>query len=265
MATSPKFRLEDLGRLDHNSRLPLYAQLADMLRVRIQRAQSKLAGEPLPPELDTAAHFGISRPTVRQAMSQLLSEGLIVRGRGRGTFVAPPLSSRHLGRAFEFDVLPANQQVEFRLLSRERIVPNPDVIKALRLRPDDEVQKITRLRFAHDQIFGFEERYLPASLATKLSDAMLKRDSGVVFARRLIEKDNGRVEFRVRAIAADARAADLLKIKKGEPLLSSEHTYFAADDVPVLYGRVLFRGDSYDFSFQAPVIGVNETKKQRRR
>ncbi len=265
MASSPKIRLEDLGGLDHKSRLPLYAQLADMLRDRIQRGQSKLAGQPLPAELDTAAHFKISRPTVRQAMSQLLSEGLIIRGRGRGTFVAPPHASRHLGRAFEFDVLPANQQVEFRLLSRELVSASPDVMTALRLSAEDEVQKIVRLRLMHDQIFGFEERFLPMPLTMKITDAMLRRDAGVVFARRLIEKDNGRVEFRVRAIAADARAADLLKIKKGEPLLSSEHTYFTAEDVPVLYGRVLFRGDSYDFSFQAPVIGVNETRQSRRR
>jgi GntR family transcriptional regulator len=90
------FELRNLRGLDSSSRLPLYAQLADLFAGRIRDSQAKLAGKALPSELETAAHFKISRPTVRQAMGQLLSEGLIVRGRGRGTFVAPPHGFRSL-------------------------------------------------------------------------------------------------------------------------------------------------------------------------
>jgi DNA-binding GntR family transcriptional regulator len=96
------------------------------------------------------------------------------------------------------------------------------------------------------------------SYARKISNGVLKRDAGVVFARHLIEGANGRVVFRVRAMSADAKIARLLKMKKGEPLLSSEHTYLSPDGTPVLHGIVLFRGDRYDFRFQAPVHGSRE-------
>ena len=96
MTFRPAFHLGDLDALDSASRLPLYAQLADMLAKRIRPAQERLAGRALPSELEMTRHFGISRPTVRQAMSHLLTEDLIVRGRGRGTFVAPPRASRDL-------------------------------------------------------------------------------------------------------------------------------------------------------------------------
>lgn len=249
--------LTDLNALDSSSRLPLYAQLADMLSKRIRDGHSALAGRALPSEVETAAHFKISRPTVRQAMSQLLSEGLIVRGRGRGTFIAPPRASRDLGRAFEFDLLPANQSVEFRLLERERIVPPLAIRELFKLTESQQVERVTRFRLVNGAIFGFEERFLPLQYAARLGDAVLENEVGVVFARRLIDGDNGRVAFRVRAIPADARGARLLKIKKGAPLLSSEHTYYSSDGTPVLHGTVLFRGDRYDFSFQAPVHGIH--------
>lgn len=248
--------LKELADLDGASRLPLYAQLAGILSARIRAGQTRLAGRALPSEAETAAHFKISRPTVRQAMGHLLSEGLIVRGRGRGTFVAPPRASRDLGRAFEFDLVPANHSIEFRLLKRERIVPAPAVRALFKLRRNEQVERITRLRFANKVIFGIEERFLPLRFTPEIADSILEREAGVVFARRLIDGDNGRVVFRVRAIPADAKYARLLKTKKGAPLLSSEHTYYSPDGQPVLHGAVLFRGDRYDFSFQAPVHGV---------
>lgn len=247
--------LRHLNGLDPSSRLPLYAQLADLFGSRIRASQAKLAGKTLPSELETAAHFKISRPTVRQAMGQLLSEGLIVRGRGRGTFVAPPHASRDLGRAFEFDLLPANHRVEFRLVSRSRIVAPPDVSAALGLNIGEKVERITRLRLADGELFAFEDRVLPLVYARKITNSMLTKEAGIVFARRLIEGANGRVQFRVQAMMADARIARLLKMEKGAPLLSSEHTYLAPDGTPVLHGTVLFRGDRYDFRFQAPVHG----------
>lgn len=254
---NPLYALElnDLNGLDPGSRLPLYAQLADMLATRIRASQATLAGKALPSELETAAHFKISRPTVRQAMGQLLSEGLIVRGRGRGTFIAPPHATRDLGRAFEFDLLPANHAVEFRLLGRDLLAGSPEVCAALRLPPDEIVQRVTRLRLSEGELFAFEERYLPLLYARKITDGMLEHEAGVEFARHLIEGANGRVVFRVRAMSADSKIARLLKMKKGAPLLSSEHTYFLPDDTPVLHGAVLFRGDRYDFRFQAPVHG----------
>lgn len=253
--------LSDLNGLDPSSRLPLYAQLADLFAGRIRASQSKLAGKALPSELDTAAHFKISRPTVRQAMGQLLSEGLIVRGRGRGTFVAPPHATRDLGRAFEFDILPANHQVEFRLVSRSRVVGSPEVCAALGLPAGDEVERVTRLRLSEGELFAFEERYLPLRYARRLTDAMLANEVGVVFARHLIEGVNGSVKFRVQAMAADAKVAKLLNMKRGAPLLASEHTYLAPDGTPVLHGTVLFRGDRYDFRFQAPVHGPAANKR----
>jgi len=250
------FRLNDLEALDTASRMPLYAQLADLLARRIRSSQAALVGRALPSEVETARHFRISRPTVRQAMGELLSEGLIVRGRGRGTFVAAPQASRNLGRAFEFESIPANHKVRFQLLRRERVKPDETIRNLFDLAPGEQVERITRLRYADDVIFALEERFLPLDKGAMISDRMLQREAGIVFVRGLIGGGAGHISFRVRAIAADADIAKLMRAKKGAPLLSSEHTYYDRAGKAVLYGVVLFLGDRYDVAFQAPVTGV---------
>lgn len=79
----------DVNRLDRSSFVPLYYQLQEVLKEYIESGRWK-AGDPLPSEPALAAHFGISRVVVRQALAILEDDRQIVRVRGRGTFVAPP-------------------------------------------------------------------------------------------------------------------------------------------------------------------------------
>jgi Bacterial regulatory proteins, gntR family len=77
----------DDDRLDENDPRPLWQQLADLLRGRIERGE--LAGR-LEAETALAQHYGVSRDTVRRALADLARDGLIRSTRGRGTFVLPP-------------------------------------------------------------------------------------------------------------------------------------------------------------------------------
>lgn len=73
--------------LDESSSSPLYAQLADLIRLKIQSGEYSL-GMRLEPETDMAASYGVSRGTLRMALEVLKQEGLIDRSRGKGTFIA---------------------------------------------------------------------------------------------------------------------------------------------------------------------------------
>ena len=78
---------QDDDRLDDADPRPLWQQLADLLRGRIERGE--LAGR-LEAETSLAQHYGVSRDTVRRALADLARDGLIRSTRGRGTFVLPP-------------------------------------------------------------------------------------------------------------------------------------------------------------------------------
>src|SRR6188474_3194862 len=97
---SPALSLARLPKLS-GANLPLYLQIADGLERLIHAQGEDAMGKLLPSETDCARHFGVNRLTVRQAMSLLSSKGLIVRHRGRGTFVSNLPLDHDIGRAFE--------------------------------------------------------------------------------------------------------------------------------------------------------------------
>ncbi|MEV6298660.1 winged helix-turn-helix domain-containing protein [Actinoplanes sp. NPDC051861] len=75
--------------IDHSADRAVFRQLADLLRRQIESGELA-PGDPLPSELRLADDYGISRTTVRQAIGQLRSEGLVTVDRPRGTFVRVP-------------------------------------------------------------------------------------------------------------------------------------------------------------------------------
>lgn len=75
-----------LGQIDRAEDTPTYRQIANMLRRAITSSQL-LPGDQLPSETKLIAHFGVARMTVRQAIQELRSEGLVVSEHGRGVFV----------------------------------------------------------------------------------------------------------------------------------------------------------------------------------
>ena len=103
------FDLHQLQHLDPGSAMPLYMQLAERLAAPIYDRHAALVGHALPTELQCMEHFGVSRPTVRQAMAHLVSIGLVARGRGRGTFIAPQRLNHDVSLAFEDEMRAARK------------------------------------------------------------------------------------------------------------------------------------------------------------
>src|SRR5665647_2612042 len=81
--------------LDETSPVPLYYQLQEIIRSRIESGQWQ-PGQQLPPEAELCEEFSLSRGTVRQALADLVREGLLHRRRGKGSFVATPKISQDL-------------------------------------------------------------------------------------------------------------------------------------------------------------------------
>jgi len=198
-------------------------------------------------------YFKVSRPTVRQAMAQLLSQGLITRGRGRGTFIAPQRVDHDLSRAFEDEMRAAQRAVKFEVLERRIIVAPKKVAEALAIAPGEEVESIKRIRLLEGEVFGYEERYIPLALAGRLTQQALKSKAIYSLIEEFCGEAPARFSLTIRSIAATAKYADILKVKRGSPLLSSEHVYRLSSGRPVLYGAVLFHGDKYQFSVSTPI------------
>jgi DNA-binding GntR family transcriptional regulator len=247
------FDLGALQGLDAASAMPLYMQLAERLAAPIQARHAELVGHALPTELQCMQHFGISRPTVRQAMAHLVSMGLVARGRGRGTFVAPQRLNHDVSLAFEDEMRAARRTVRFQVLSRATVPAPAPVAERLGLPSGAQVEHFERLRFLDDEVFAYERRYLPLEVAQHVTAEMLGEMAIISLLTAALGQSPARITNTVRCIPAEARIARLLGMSPRTPLLHTEHTYFAATGAPVLHGTVWFHGERFQFTLDSPI------------
>ncbi len=248
------FDVHELQPLDPGSAMPLYMQLAERLTAAIQGRHAELVGHLLPTELQCRDHFEVSRPTVRQAMAHLVSMGLVARGRGRGTFVAPKRLNHDVSLAFEDEMRAARHTIRFEVLSRAT-VPAPDLVaQRLELRPGESVEHLERLRFLDDKVFAYERRYLPLSVAQHVTSEMLEGMAIISLLTAALGQAPARITNTVRCIPAEARTARLLGMPARTPLLHTEHTYFLAAGQPILHGTVWFHGERFQFTVDTPIV-----------
>lgn len=120
------------GHLRRTSSVPLYFQLAEVLKERIEAGHWP-AGERFPSERELADEFGISRTVIRPALDLLASDGQLVRIKGRGTFVMPPKVAWPIAGLARLLTRPTGREVEVRILSASEREVEPDVREVLEL------------------------------------------------------------------------------------------------------------------------------------
>lgn len=168
-----------LSTLSIDSDIPLYSQLVSIVKRNIS-AGTLSTGDLLPSEAELCKNFDISRSTVRQAIGELESEGLVVRKQGRGTFVAEPKVRRKTEMVHSFTsemsalgLNPSSTLVEF-----ETIDPTPDIIKMLELSgTDTKVYRFTRIRNVNDEPLILETSFYPRFIYPKLTRELLQTHS----------------------------------------------------------------------------------------
>jgi DNA-binding GntR family transcriptional regulator len=151
-------------RLDHTSPVPLYHQAARFLEQAIEDGRLP-RGTRLESELDLAEQLGISRPTMRAAIKQLVDKGLLIRRRGIGTTVAPRPVRRAVALTSLYDDLKREgREPRTRVLALEEVLCPPDVAEHLGLGPTAPVLRFERLRIAGSDPIALMHNVVPAGL-----------------------------------------------------------------------------------------------------
>jgi GntR family transcriptional regulator len=152
-----------MSSLPSDTRLPLYQRLRDQLAEQIAKNRWR-PGEAIPTEAALSAEYQLSTGTVRKAIDALVSEGILERQQGRGTFIRRPQFQSSLFRFFRFQTASGERQVpESRILSIEPVAAPSAVAQALGLPVDAPVIRIVRLRLLEVQPVLAEEIWLPRS------------------------------------------------------------------------------------------------------
>jgi GntR family transcriptional regulator len=227
----------------------VHVQIAAWLRAGIARGELA-PGDRLPGERDLAELLGVSRMTLRQALSELEDGGDLVRvpGRAGGAFVAEPrieVDLTHLTGLTD-QLQRAGKRAGARVLESDLAVPPGDVAAALELGPRATAVHIVRARSANRLPVAVETSWFPATLVPGMLEQSL---SGSLYSvlRRKYDVHPVSADERLQAIVAEAATASALQVEPGTPLLRVERTTRDADGRVVEYARDIFRCDRVEF------------------
>jgi DNA-binding GntR family transcriptional regulator len=236
--------------LDRASPVPLYFQMAQQLEAAIDRGDL-VAGHRLDNEIELADKLGVSRPTMRRAIQELVDKGLLVRKRGVGTQVVHGTLKRRVELSSLFDDLAkSHRNPTTEVLRVERCAADKDIALALGLDLGDEVVAIERLRGADGEALAVMRNWLPPDLAP--SEEGLRTD-GLYALMRGLGVHMRIANQRIGAAGASPVDARLLGVKRGAPLLTMERISYDDGGRPVELGRHVYRAETY--SFETTVVG----------
>lgn len=230
----------------NRANLPLYLQLQETLKDEIQNGRLK-PGDQLPPERELSEQFQISRMTVRQALNQLVTDGMLHRIQGKGTFVARPKIAQNLGQLSSFteDMLGRGMRPGARVVEKEIIHADHRLAEIFKLKDDMRLIKIRRLRTADEEPIALETTHLPFGFA----DILTKDLSGSLYT--LLSNEYGITLCKARQSieAGEARTleAGLLKIPEKVPVLIIERTSANLQGDVIEYVNSCYRADKYKF------------------
>ena len=227
---------------------PLYARLRDELRAGILDGRLQ-AHAKLPSESEMTQAYGVSRITVRQALSDLQKEGLIVRLQGKGAFVSQPRAAQQLNRleGLAESLAAQGQAVHSKRLSMKALRAPADVAAALALPPHTEVYRLTTLRYLDRQALSVNVSHFVPGLGERIARIDLCGRDLIDVLERDLRQRVGRADVEISAEPMPAREARLLQVQEAVPALRVVRLMRAEDGSPLQIETAVYRADIFSY------------------
>jgi GntR family transcriptional regulator len=227
---------------------PLYARIESVLASDIA-AGALLPGSQLPTEDSLIARFEVSRITVRKAIQNLVSRGLIEIRRGKGTFVVQPKITQELTELSGFveDMQAAGRNPTARVVDQQTVAATEAIARHLALITGTLVVRIQRVRLADGVAMSFDETYLPLEIGKKIITNDLEVEPIFSLLEAKYDIPLIEAEYRLEAIAAEPHVAQALQVAGGSPIFMIERTSYTTGGQPIDYERLHYRGDLIRF------------------
>ena len=241
-----------------DSHIPYYHQLIEIIKRNVKEGVW-LPGERIPSEMELCENFGVSRTVVRQALRELEAENIIIKRKGKGTFVAKPKISEGLIQkltGFYQDMVERGLEPKTEVLFQEIVPVNKKIADYLDIPIGSEVVEIERLRFIHDEPIQLVTTYIPLEMSPNLVNIDLSDRSLYEY----LETQNGikihRGKRYIEAVLANQKEADLLEIEVGDPLIMLDSVSYTKTGKAIEYYHALHRGDRS--RFEVELVHINE-------
>lgn len=236
--------------IDRSVPIPLYFQLKEAVKRAIKQKQLQI-GEQIPPETQLCDLLHLSRPTVHQALTTLVSEGYLARNQGHAVYVAnPKVSGDFLKRLqnFSSEMHQVGMKPSTQVLRKKIIIDNTNVNEQLGLPLGEPCFYLERLRSAD----GFPLVYLETYLPYKRFEGIAKVDFESNSLYDTLETEYNTPVYcakrQIEAVNADVHIAKLLDVPKGAAICFVKTIGYDQQGVPIEYSVAHYRGDRNRFT-----------------
>jgi len=239
--------------VDKQSPIPYYFQIEEWIRGLITTGKLK-PGDKLPPETTLCKDMDVSRLTIRQALTNLTNDGLLLRKRAIGTFVASPknqipITANRLG-GFTDEMANKGLRVKSRVLTQQKVPAIDEIMRNLQLSWNDSVIEIRRVRSVNEDPIVIETSYHPYERYPEL----LRIDMNDRSIYQILDDKYDALPQEafdsIIAGVATAEEAGLLDITEGAPVMRYQRVAKDKNTQPMEFTLSVYRADRYQFVVQ---------------
>ena len=237
--------------LDRQSSTPIFAQVKSAIDRAIVSGELQPQRR-IPSERELSALFGVSRMTVRQALTAMIGEGTLYTRTGKGTYVAERKIEQPLQRLTSFtqDITARGMRPSSRLIAAELLPAPIELALALSIPPGSELVRLQRLRLADDQPLAIETSHIPHVRCPGLLNHDLERRSLYALLHDRFGLELASARQTIEASAATKEERSLLELPSGVPVLRI-HRFTATRDGEVCeFVQAVYRGDRYQLNVE---------------
>lgn len=236
-------------KLDPKSTVPLHQQAEEYLRKLIQKDEYR-SGKLLPNEVELSKELNISRNTLRQGINKLVFEGLLVRKKGYGTYVAPQdiMSNADNWMSFSQEMAAMGLKIQNFELHVSWNIPPKEASDFFGAPADKRLLCLERLRGKPDLPFVFFISYFNPSIPMSVSEDMSRPLYDILLKRYGISVKTSREQISARL--ANEELAEKLGIDQNAAILVRKRFVFDTNNVPIEYNVGYYRADSFTYTIE---------------
>lgn len=236
-------------QVDPESNIPLHAQVEKLLRQYVE-TQNGQNGKMFPKEVDLANELGVARNTVRQAISKLVQDGLLIRKKGVGTIMAEKKIYTRLDHWFSFtkEMEQKGLHVVNHVLDTETVKADEEIAAIFNVKRNTQLLELTRLRGTREHPYLLSISWFHPRLKMSQKEDFKKPLYKLLEEEYDVYVSTSREE--ISALAADEDLAKTLQIKIGDPVLYRKRKVYNSDGLLVEYNKVYYRGDGISYSVE---------------
>ena len=235
--------------IDKSSPIPVYYQLKEAIQKKITEGVWKV-GQCIDSERELSETYGVSRMTIRQALGELVQEGILIREKGKGTFVCEPKVKQKDMMSFSEIIKRTARTLETKVIEFEKINTPEDLVDIFSF---DEVYKINRNRIVDGECIANEIVFIPVDYCGFIDNDKLK---GSLY--KMLEEFGYFVDYSessIRSVIMDEYYKDLFGVNEQIPLLQTLSKTINSDGKVLFVEESTYRSDKY-------ILEVNISRRE---